>query len=553
MESLFRSVAVLDADAIQFECARPVPGAQVTLELGHAGGGPASSPLWLPESITGGGLLPLLPVVPLPPPPSVGVAPDEPLLVASPAAPVFPEPVLPVPELEPPVEPVADPLAAPLSVGSFTRGPQAGRATSATTGTRETSGRRETPSFIAEHYTTVTTRDRACKFARMRLPAFLVDTFAGMRRRRPFRVRTSTWFYVAVAVLASAPAWIVRYPPLEDLPFHVATLRVVHSYGDPAYGFSRDFFLNLGGTQYALYYVVGSFLAYFLGVTYAAVAMSCLYLGGTVLALRALLGALGKDERLCLFVVPLLVNVIFLYGLLPFMSGVPLMFLALAVAVPYVDRPTAGRGVALAILAVTVFYMHVVPYALFGIGFAAIFPWTSPRKWLPVAAAVVPSLLAVVWWVALSAQGKESAGALGAASKAILLREAIGAPFLVGRNRSGNITLSSTDEWHFIALLIVGLLAVGLSQGDRDGAKPGARALVAIPVACTILYFSTGSYLGDVWLLSERFPVPGMMSIIPLNANATRRARVGRHRARSRRRDFLHRQRLPPLHRFSAR
>jgi hypothetical protein len=31
-----------------------------------------------------------------------------------------------------------------------------------------------------------------------------------------------------------------------------------------------------------------------------------------------------------------------------------------------------------------------------------------------------------------------------------------------------------------------------------------------------VLYFATGSMLGDVWLFSERFPVPGMMSVVPL-------------------------------------
>jgi hypothetical protein len=57
---------------------------------------------------------------------------------------------------------------------------------------------------------------------------------------------------------------------------------------------------------------------------------------------------------------------------------------------------------------------------------------------------------------------------------------------------------------------------VGLAQGDADRARPGARALAVVPVACVVLYFFTGSDLGDVWLFSERFPVPGMMSLIPL-------------------------------------
>jgi hypothetical protein len=334
----------------------------------------------------------------------------------------------------------------------------------------------------------------------------------GAVRLPELRVRPSTLLFVAVAILASAPAWIVRHPPLEDLPFHVATLRVVHSYGNPAFGFQDDFFLNLTHTQYALYYIVGSLLAYLMGVTYASVGMMCLYLGGTVLALRALLLAIGKDERQALFVIPLLVNPIFLYGLLPFMCGMPLMFLSLAVTVRHIEKPTRGRGIALGVLAVALFFAHVVPYALFGVAFTALFPWLRPRKWLAVAAPVVPSLGAVAWWIAGSAQGKESAGALSGAFKH--------PPFLEAMARfpqwSIDVFHDSTDEWHAIALAVVGLVAVGLAQGDRDRTKPAARALLVIPVVCTVMYFSTGSMLGDVWLFSERFPVPLLMSLVLL-------------------------------------
>jgi hypothetical protein len=39
---------------------------------------------------------------------------------------------------------------------------------------------------------------------------------------------------------------------------------------------------------------------------------------------------------------------------------------------------------------------------------------------------------------------------------------------------------------------------------------------VLIPIACLILYFTTGDMLGDVWLFSQRFPVPAMIAVIPL-------------------------------------
>jgi len=113
--------------------------------------------------------------------------------------------------------------------------------------------------------------------------------------------------------------------PLQDLPFHVATLRQIYSYNDTTFGFARDYVLNLGSTQYALYYVIGTIFAYAVGVIQATRLMMTLYLAGTVLSMRALLLALDKDERLSLLIVPLLVNVMFMFGLLPFMCGIPLL------------------------------------------------------------------------------------------------------------------------------------------------------------------------------------------------------------------------------------
>ena len=112
-----------------------------------------------------------------------------------------------------------------------------------------------------------------------------------MRFPRP---RPATLFYVALALFASAPAWIVRYPPLQDMPFHVAALRVIHSFHDPSFGIDQYFELTFGRTQYFLYYVLGSLVAYLVGVKAANVIMLCVYLGGTPLAVRSLCKALGK-------------------------------------------------------------------------------------------------------------------------------------------------------------------------------------------------------------------------------------------------------------------
>jgi len=168
------------------------------------------------------------------------------------------------------------------------------------------------------------------------------------------RPRTALYgvLYALVALLATAPAWIVEHPPLQDLPFHMATLRLIHDFHNPAFGFGDVYQLSLLRTEYLFYYVLGDALAYVLGVKIASVAMVCLYLGGMPLAMGALLRALGRDQRLCLFAVPLSVNVMFCFGLLPFVFGFPLMLLSLAAAVRHFEKPTRRSGIVLGVLTV---------------------------------------------------------------------------------------------------------------------------------------------------------------------------------------------------------
>src|ERR1035438_8479393 len=150
----------------------------------------------------------------------------------------------------------------------------------------------------------------------------------------------STLFYVAVAFFVSAPAWIVKHPPLQDLPFHLATIRIIKSFHDPAFGFDKEFVLTLGRTQYVVYYLLAALFSTVVGLIGANVVLVSMYLGGTVLALRELLRALGKDAPPFLLVVPVLINILFVYGLLQFLFGIPVMLWALATAIRHFERPT---------------------------------------------------------------------------------------------------------------------------------------------------------------------------------------------------------------------
>ena len=331
-----------------------------------------------------------------------------------------------------------------------------------------------------------------------------------LRLRAP---RPSTVFYWVVAILASAPVWIVKYPPLQDVPFHLATMRIIHSYGDPAFGFQHDLTLTLGRTQYLAYYLVGGALAYVIGIVNANIVLMSSYFAGTVLAMRALLRALGRDERLCLLSIPLLSNVLFMYGLFPFLVSIPLMFWGLAIAVRQFEKPTLRRGAGLAAISLLLFYSHIFTFALFGVGCVALFPWTRVHKWWGSIAPFIAPLLVLAWWVRATTAGR-------------LVFEAA----THGQNDPHETPVQHVAEFHswltdifadgsgaivITVFAAVVILLVGLSVGDRP-ARAAHRAFVLLPLSCLVFYFTMADGHGYIWLISQRFPVLLLLTLIPV-------------------------------------
>src|SRR5262245_35261350 len=113
----------------------------------------------------------------------------------------------------------------------------------------------------------------------------------------------------ACAVAAVIPLWSARYLPFTDLPEHVAAIAAVRHYFDDEWRIRETFSIDLGHTSYSLYYVAGALISLLTGsaeranlVLLSVIAVAFPY------ALRSLLRALGRDERLALFACPLFWN-----------------------------------------------------------------------------------------------------------------------------------------------------------------------------------------------------------------------------------------------------
>jgi hypothetical protein len=135
---------------------------------------------------------------------------------------------------------------------------------------------------------------------------------------------------------------------------------------DPAFRVQEYFVFTPGKSQYVLYHLLGAALTFAVGEAERANLILLTLVGlAYPFALRELLRALGRDERLALFGAPALWNRALVWGFIPYVASVPVLTYAAALAVKQETEPTRGRAVGLALLTVSLFYLHADAYLLF--------------------------------------------------------------------------------------------------------------------------------------------------------------------------------------------
>jgi sugar lactone lactonase YvrE len=328
------------------------------------------------------------------------------------------------------------------------------------------------------------------------------------------RPRASLLLCVFSAFAVAAPLWVHRWLPIQDWPQHLATLRILHEvhFGGPARELHA---VDLGHTQYLLFYVVGDLLACVLGVRAAGLVLLTAYLVGTIASLHALLDALGRDPRLALLGVPLLTNSLFLLGLVQFLLGVPLMLLGWSLAIRNLREWSARRAAWLAAVALLAFYAHVVAFGLFVIGLSVLTPYRSARAslrhWLPL----VPSAAACLYWGFFTSSGAFVRGALlrDAGERdlwpfATSVRALYSVAFDTYRDASDEVLFAAA------ALLAAAMTTLGAAPGRR-GVVSTARWLI-VPLACTVLYFCSEGHHGFLGHIRDRYPLVAVLALVPV-------------------------------------
>jgi hypothetical protein len=342
-------------------------------------------------------------------------------------------------------------------------------------------------------------------------------------RGKPWRI-ASGWSalfevaFAAAAVHAVTPLFAVAHPPIQDLPQHLAAVRVLADYGDPDLGFAQYFEVVLFRTQYLGYYLAAIVLSWPLGVLRANLLLLAVAVAGTPYALRFLLRSLGRDGRLAVLAFPLLWNAHLILGFLNFVAAIPLALLGLGLAARLRLSPTRRDAVLLGVVTVVTFTMHVVPFAFLGLGAALLGldvrdPRGTVRRWTPL----VPGALATLVWTQLAPAGRstlDAASGAGGAQFVAPLRALSEVPMWLT-----DVLQGSTDDALLVAygLLVVFAAAAAPLGGRAKGpaVPPGLAARIgAFAPLAAILYFVTPASYDWIWPINARFPLLALLFAI---------------------------------------
>jgi hypothetical protein len=346
-------------------------------------------------------------------------------------------------------------------------------------------------------------------------------------RFRPSLVREIT--FLTLAVLAVLPLWLVRHPPLQDLPQHLAAIRVLSDYGNAELGFKHWFQLSLGSTQYLSYYLAAWVLALPFGVFVANKLLLSAAIIGLPYALRALLRALDRDRDLALFAFPLTYNAHLILGFFNFIAALPLVLWGLALAVEQRVQPSRRRAIGLAVLAVVTFYTHVVPFGFLALGAALIAIGDSLKRtvlrWLLLA----PSLLAAAIWTRTAPAGNAVLGALSIqagnpGSGAQPLYWSFGDALRQIPEWLTDVLHVEHDErllvvWGLLLLLCIGLGAGARTDDERPSVDRALRGTLIRRLACLaplagLAYFVSPASYDWIWPINTRFPLLALIFLL---------------------------------------
>lgn len=345
--------------------------------------------------------------------------------------------------------------------------------------------------------------------------------------------------FLLVVVVSCWPLWMTEWIPLQDLPQHLAAIRVLHDYSQPGLGFAQWFELTPMATQYIGFYFLASLLSYVFEVETATRLLLTISVGALPYAMRFLLHHVTRPQWLALFAVPLAYNTNFILGFLNFTAALPLMVLGLGFAAALRDEVTLRRTVLYGVVAAGCFLMHVLPFGVLVIGTVCMGVTRDWRLFAKRLIPLVPVFVVAGAWSLLSKAG----GSIWSILRNSVLR-ITGTPEREASFVTWEQGFRQIPEWlldvvkapgeDIVVILYVGLVVVSFLLGSalrfwrgprRDEGETTVEenantwkgvVLVGLVMMSWGLYFLLPQGYDWVWPIAPRFALIAVVLMVPL-------------------------------------
>jgi hypothetical protein len=321
------------------------------------------------------------------------------------------------------------------------------------------------------------------------------------------------WTLRVAAVATVLPLWCAPFLPFPDLPEQVGVIAAMRHLDDPAWRVREHFSIAWLSSQ-DLYHVLGALLSFVVGNAERA-NLVLLTLAGLAYpyALRALLRALGRDERLALFGAAAFWSRPLTMGFLPYVASIPVATWGLALIVRQLRRPARARAVGLAFLGVGLFYLHADAYVLFALAAMALAiarraPWRQ-GIW------IAPSALVASGWALFGAIANRARSLADPGQVGYIPRQALVSEM---PEWAHDVWRSHVDEWCAVGLWAAFGVLVLQTRGAAAVRRGGALE-PWIPLLCAIaVYFALPYRVGAGIMLNVRLAVFAVLfAAVPLH------------------------------------
>lgn len=329
--------------------------------------------------------------------------------------------------------------------------------------------------------------------------------------RAPVALYAAAIVITLLAVLR--PFFAATYPPMTDLPFHAAQTSIFAHYGDPSYHFREQFELTPLAVPYVSSYVLGAFFMLFMPAVAAVKTATAIMLLMVPLGLAVLAWGLRKSPLLGLAGVPFVFCNLTHWGFINFVSSLGIFAATLGLGVRVLDRPSLRTQIALGVSLLGLLFTHVFrfPYALAGLGAAAVLFYPATKRVRPLLWPMLPALVAFAGFLAVRP------AAVGSKLKLALDTTRLHGFFnlVVGSFLDEDEPRVAKQHLAIVAVVVFATIAWRIAQARKGGSRAlvgddarfaaaGAALVTGCVLACVLGYVLLPMEIGVWWYVYPR-------------------------------------------------